>query len=105
MTPDGASAGSLVAPILEKTFFRGVLYRYLRGTSASLGRAGSVVISGLVSAFIFASVHPQSWIAIPALGAIGFAFALLREWRDSLIAPIVAHSLWNGALVTITWLV
>ena len=49
--------------------------------------------------FIFAVIHPQGLLAVPALTAMGFGFALLREWRDSLIAPMVAHALNNGMIV------
>jgi membrane protease YdiL (CAAX protease family) len=39
-------------------------------------------------------------MAVPALMALGFIFAMLREWRGSLIAPITAHALNNGMVVT-----
>jgi len=32
---------------------------------------------------------------------LGFGFGLLREWRGSLIAPITAHAMHNGALVLV----
>jgi membrane protease YdiL (CAAX protease family) len=32
--------------------------------------------------------------------ALGFGFALLREWRGSLIAPMTAHALNNGIVMT-----
>ena len=52
---------------------------------------------------IFAALHPQGVFAIPALAGIGIGFSLLREWRDSLIAPMVAHAINNGALVLMLW--
>ncbi len=88
---------SVLAPLLEEFFFRGALHRYLRG------RLG-FFLSALITGLIFAGLHPQGWIAIPALCAIGIGFSLLREWRDSLIAPMVAHSINNGALVVAMWL-
>jgi membrane protease YdiL (CAAX protease family) len=82
------------APFFEEIFFRGALQRYLRG---HLGFIASALIGGV----IFAALHPQGWMGIPALAAMGIGFSLLREWRDSLIAPMVAHAINNGALVTI----
>jgi membrane protease YdiL (CAAX protease family) len=81
------------APVVEETVFRGALYHHLRGWMAPIGAA-------LVTGFIFAVIHPQGLVAIPALMALGVAFALIREWRGSIIAPIVAHALHNGALMT-----
>lgn len=81
------------APLFEEIFFRGALHRYLRGKFRFLPAA---VLTGVV----FAALHPQGWMGIPALAAIGIGFSLLREWRDSLIAPMVAHAINNGVLVT-----
>jgi len=80
------------APFIEETLFRGALHRYLRG------RLGFMV-AALIGGLIFASLHPQGWIAIPALTGMGVGFALIREWRDSLIAPMVAHAINNGMIV------
>lgn len=79
------------APVVEELFFRGAFYAAWR---RSCGRWAA----GLVTGVIFAAVHPQGWTAIPALGAIGLVFALLREWRGSIIAPMTAHALNNGSL-------
>jgi membrane protease YdiL (CAAX protease family) len=57
------------------------------------------LFSAILTGVIFASLHPQGWMAIPALTAIGVGFSILREWRDSLIAPMVAHAINNGVLV------
>lgn len=81
------------APLTEETFFRGALYHHLRGRMAGVG-------AGLTTAFIFAAIHPQGWVAIPALGSLGFVFAMLREWRGSLIAPMTAHAINNGFVMT-----
>lgn len=80
------------APLFEEIFFRGALHRYLRGALKFFPAA-------LITSLIFAALHPQGWMGIPALAAIGIGFSLLREWRDSLIAPMVAHAINNGVLV------
>jgi membrane protease YdiL (CAAX protease family) len=55
----------------------------------------------LINSIIFAAIHPQGWLAIPALTVIAFNLSLIRQWRGSLIGPIVAHGVHNGILVTI----
>lgn len=80
------------APLFEELFFRGALHRALRGRFRFLPAA-------LITGLIFAALHPQGWMGIPALASIGVGFSLLREWRDSLIAPMVAHAINNGVLV------
>jgi membrane protease YdiL (CAAX protease family) len=89
---------SVVAPLVEETMFRGVLYRHLREASVPLGRFGSALFSATVVSFLFAVIHPQGLIAVPALMALAYAFALAREWRGSLVAAMVAHGI-NNALV------
>ena len=92
---------SVAAPIVEETMFRGVLYRTLRNVGGYWPRALSVIVSiGFVS-LIFAAVHPQGLVAIPALGALAAGMALAREWRDSLIAPMVLHATSNGIVMTL----
>ena len=90
----------LWAPIVEETFFRGALYFNMRGLAPR-----SVLLSALFSAavtgFIFAIIHPQGVALVPALMALGMTFAFIREWRGSLIGPIVAHALHNGVIVTL----
>jgi len=82
------------APLVEESIFRGALYDELRGRFSG-------VASALLTGFIFAAVHPQGFLAWPALGSIGFVLAMLREWRGSLIASITAHALNNGVVVTL----
>jgi len=84
------------APLFEELFFRGALQRYFRGRFRFFP-------SALLTGVIFAALHPQGFYAIPALAGIGIGFSLLREWRDSLIAPMVAHAINNGVLVGMLW--
>ena len=83
---------SVFAPLTEETLFRGALLSHLR---AGIGPVVTAVITGLM----FASVHPQGWAAIPALGSIGFVLAMIRQWRGSLLASMAAHALNNGAVI------
>jgi membrane protease YdiL (CAAX protease family) len=83
---------SVYAPLFEETMFRGALYHHLR-------RWLVWPVAALVVAFIFASIHPQGWAGVPALMGLAFVFAAMREWRGSLVAPIVAHALNNTMLI------
>ena len=90
----------VAAPIVEETMFCGVLYRYLRDvTSRARARWISVAASSLVSGLIFAMVHPQGLIGIPILTTLAIGFCLVREWRNSLIGPMIMHAI-NNSLVT-----
>ena len=94
---------SVVAPIVEETMFRGVLYRQLRQASARFGYAPSVLVSILIVSFIFAAIHPQGWLAIPPLMSVAIAFNFVREWRGSLVPSMVAHGVHNGLLTLIAF--
>lgn len=88
------------APIVEEIMFRGVLYRSLRDSTRGLRVAGSMVASMAISGFLFAVIHPQGWVAIPALGALATGFAIAREWCGTIWPSVVAHAINNG-LVTV----
>lgn len=91
----------VAAPIVEEIMFRGVLYRYLRdATGRKLpARWMSVLASAFVGGLIFATVHPQGIVAIPLLTLLAMGFAMVREWRNSLIGPMAMHAVHNS-LVT-----
>ena len=86
---------AVAAPIVEETMFRGVLYRHLRDATHQLGFILSVLVSGGLNAFLFAAIHPQGWVAIPALMSLALAFVLLREWRGSVVPAICVHAISN----------
>ncbi len=78
-----------VAPMVEELFFRGIFYGALRQAWGAIPAACAV-------SFVFALLHPQGVLGIPLLFTLGLVFSALREWRGSLIAPVVAHALVNG---------
>jgi len=93
---------SFVAPIVEETMFRGVLYRHLRELTHRWKTFLSVVVSAIVSSFIFAVIHPQGFLAVPVLMALALGFVLAREWRGTLVGGMVAHGLNNGLVLLIS---
>ncbi len=88
---------AVFAPFFEELLFRGAFFRGLRARHR-------VLAAGLLTGFVFAVIHPQGLLAVPMLMALGFGFGLVREWRDSLIAPMTGHALHNGVLVTLMWI-
>lgn len=91
----------VAAPVVEETMFRGVFYRHLRDLSRTMGFLGSVVLSAVVNAFIFAAIHPQGYAAIPALMSLAIAFSLMREWRGTIIPCMLMHGISNGVLMAL----
>ena len=91
---------AVVAPIVEETMFRGVLYRHLRDATGRFGMALSVAVSVLANTFLFAVIHPQGFVAIPALMSLAMGMTLVREWRGSLIPSMVIHGVSNGLIIS-----
>jgi membrane protease YdiL (CAAX protease family) len=89
---------SVIAPIVEETMFRGVLYRHLREATGRWAVALSVLFSATLVSFVFAVIHPQGLEAVPPLMALAFTFCLVREWRGSLVPSMIAHGI-NNAVV------
>lgn len=88
------SLATLWAPVVEELTFRGAFYHHLRGRWSTL-------VSATFVGIIFAAIHPQGLLAVPALASIGIALALLREWRGSIIPSMTAHALNNGVIITL----
>lgn len=85
------------APVCEETFFRGAMYAHCR-------RWMHPLISALLVGFVFAAIHPQGWSTVPALMGLAVSFALIREWRGSIIASATAHAIQNGFVMTLNLL-
>ncbi len=86
------------APIVEELVFRAAFYRHLRKLPGWV----TWLVATLVTSFIFAAIHPQGIVGIPILMSIAFVLAGLRQWRGSLVAPMSAHALHNGTIITFT---
>lgn len=86
-----------LAPVAEEFVFRGILYPFVK----QLGwpRLAWFGVSGL-----FALIHLNAPTFVPL-----FALALLLTWlyekTDCLLAPILAHSLFNGLNLVLLYLV
>jgi hypothetical protein len=88
---------SVAAPFFEELFFRGVLFNSLRSR-------WSFPAAVLVSAAVFAGVHPLPFGFLPIM-ALGAVFAVLTYQRGSLIPNMIAHCLWNGMVFVFVTLI
>ncbi len=88
---------TLWAPFVEESLFRGGLFRHLRS------RMG-VLLAALISTIAFGVMHNYPWMLLAPVMTLGFNFALMREWRGSLIAPMFAHAMHNGTVLLIAYL-
>lgn len=85
---------TLWAPIVEETLFRGGLYRHLRGRVA-------LPVAVIVSAFAFGVMHGYEFFTLLPVMTLGLTFALLREWRGSLVGPMFVHGLHNATIMAL----
>ena len=88
----------VLAPILEEIIFRSFLYGFLR-------RFFQIPGASLLNGLFFAALHPQGYLAIPALMVLGAGLCLLREMRPGVIAPIITHMMVNGLAITVAFFV
>jgi len=79
----------IIAPVAEEFIFRGVLYPFVK----QLGSPRSALFG--VNA-IFALIHMDAAAVVP-LFALALALTWLYERTDNLLAPVLAHSLFNIA--------
>ena len=84
------------APVVEETLFRGGLFRHLR---SRLGGMFGVLLAAGLSAVWFGLMHSYEIPLLLPVITLGFVFALMREWRGSLIGCMVAHGLHNATVL------
>lgn len=82
------------APLVEETVFRGALYRHLRASMP-------IFFAGVLSALVFGMMHGYDFLLLGGVISLGLTFALIREWRGSLVGPIVAHALHNATVMAL----
>jgi membrane protease YdiL (CAAX protease family) len=83
----------IIAPIVEETVFRGMIYGWLRSHLP-------VALAVVVSAAIFAIAHVIP-VLLPALFVVGLILAIAYEWSGSLWVSILLHALQNSLTVTL----
>ncbi|MEE2972530.1 MAG: type II CAAX endopeptidase family protein, partial [Planctomycetota bacterium] len=93
---------TIAAPIVEEIMFRGVLFSHLRGAMRGWHASAGIAVAALISSVIFAAIHPQGLVFIPALAGLGVGFCLCREWTGSLVPAMVAHAVSNGLVLSLS---
>jgi membrane protease YdiL (CAAX protease family) len=103
----------------EEISFRGLMQTFLMQRTSGTVRLGryEMHVAGVILALLFALAHITSFWQIPfwfALGqqvyafALGILYAYWRERSESLLAPILGHSLGDGVeyalMFFLTWL-
>ena len=84
---------SVWAPIVEESIFRGALYRRLR-----IGLP--FIAAALISAALFSIMHGYAVIQLVLVGVLGLMFAIIREWRGSIIGAAAVHCVHNTVVFT-----
>lgn len=81
------AAAVVIAPVVEETLFRGILF-------PALLKRRSFASAALLSGLYFALIHLHAPSLIPLL-ALSIAFSAAYAATGSLLAPIVMHALFN----------
>lgn len=89
-----AAYGIVLAPLLEETLFRGLLYPAIRDATGG-GRRG-VWVGILASAALFALVHDSTFATLPLFG-LAIVLAWVFEKTDSLATVILGHAFFNAS--------
>jgi hypothetical protein len=89
----GLALALVIAPA-EELFWRGVVQQELR---PKLGRVGCAVVAAVLSSLLLLAFG-EPLLALAAFPT-SLAWGLLAEWRQSLAASWVSHSLWDLLIV------
>jgi membrane protease YdiL (CAAX protease family) len=82
------AAAILLAPLAEEILFRGILYPAIK-------QAGFPRIALWGTVLLFASVHMNAVTFLP-LAVLALLLTALYERTDNLLAPVLAHALFNA---------
>lgn len=91
-----AALSALVIAPLEELFWRGAV-------QPSLGAGRSRTWAVLATTLVFVAFHVPT-LQLPLISAAalgGLVWGWLRERTDGLLAPVLAHAIWTGAMVVV----
>lgn len=88
----------VMAPLAEEIFFRGLCQSMLRRCLSSPW-LGIVLSSVFFTGVHYNPEHGQGPQALPALFALSIALGYNYERTGRLLAPIIAHAVFNGAFI------
>ena len=81
-----------VAPVAEEILFRGILYPAIK-------QIGYPNVAAIGTAILFALFH-VNLLTFASLTAVALGLIALYEFTDNLLAPIVAHAVFNASNLT-----
>jgi membrane protease YdiL (CAAX protease family) len=84
----------VLAPLAEEVFYRGMFYSALR-------RRLPVAVAAPAQAIVFGLSHHFGPSDTAGVCLIGLVFALLYEWRKTLLAPMLMHAFVNALAMAI----
>ncbi len=98
------AAVTIGAPILEEIAYRGGLHGLLR--SLGIGPWATVLLASVFFVVMHLGMIPRDAAggALAGLLTLSILLGLLRERTGGLVAPIVAHALFNAANLVLAWL-
>lgn len=88
-----AAYGIVLAPLLEESLFRGLLYPAIRD---AVGGRGGIWLSALMTSALFAAVHSNTFAALPLFG-LAVVLTLVFERTNSLATVVFGHAFFNAA--------
>ena len=77
----------IISPIIEEFYFRGILFDFLKKT-----QCGVLVI--FLTSLLFSTIH-FNILSTPTLLTLGFLLGLFKIISNSIIFPVIIHSLFN----------
>jgi len=80
-----------VAPIVEEILFRGILYPAIK-------QIGYPRLAAIGTAILFALFH-VNLVTFASLTVVALGLVVLYEFTDNLLAPIIAHAIFNASNV------
>ena len=89
------SVSVLIAPVLEETIFRGLIYPVI---ARSLGMAASVVITGTLFGLLHAAQLWGGWTQIVLLILVGIVLTYARAATPTVFASYLLHLSYNSFL-------
>jgi membrane protease YdiL (CAAX protease family) len=91
----------VMAPLVEETLFRGVLFQALR---RRLGLWPGALLSALVFTVIHVEIVFSQPVALAGLFSLGVFLAWAFHRTGSLLVPILGHAVFNGVSVLLAFL-
>ena len=92
--------GSIIAPIAEEFFFRGIAFKGVMKWMDHRGYKHGFLFALLFSSIIFAAIHNYDIFGSVVVFLAGMLFAYLFERTGSIIPGIFAHAAYNAVVIT-----